>query len=173
MTEIAVEDLPDHLRSQVEVLDVDVPQTVDYFATTDTHEVLLPDGVQWVRVKEMNEGERKKYQNQTNRDVRMNRKTQELVLKSAVGDDMHLLLQMAIVDWYVVRAGQSLAFTRHSLEQALDSWPPTVVDHIARAVRKYNPWLTGTEDDLDAMREEYKELGERITELESRAAKSG
>jgi hypothetical protein len=94
-------------------------------------------------------------------------------MHAAAGDDLHALLETCIVGWDVQRNGQPYPFSSNNVQQALSAWPPTLVDFIAKEIRKVNPWLLGTEDDLEALRDERDELDRRIAELEERAAKSG
>ena len=170
MTEVAVEQLPEHLRTKAAVVENDVPQTVDYFDFHETHDVTLPNG--WsVTVKVLNEGERRRYLNQTNRDVKMDSKTKTLIMRSQVGDDENTLLSIAVVDWAVVRDGKPLAFNKGNLQQALDKWPPAAWAPVLKKIREINDWLMGTEDDLEALEDEYRDLGERIQRIKDGQAK--
>jgi hypothetical protein len=172
VTEVAVEALPAEIAKKVEQSNRDVPRTVDYFATNETIWHSLPDGVQRVEIKVLNEGERRSYLNKTNSDVTMNARTKELKMRSQAGDDLHVLLETSIVGWDVVKNGEPFPFSPQNLKHALNTWPPQVWDGVAKAVRKANPWLMGTEDDLDALREEKREIEERIAVIEAEAAKS-
>ncbi len=172
MTEMAIEDLPADIQAKVLRADQDVPRVVDYFATTETSWVTLPDGAQKVEIKVMNEGERRRYLNKTNSEVKMNSRTKDLIMRSAVGDDLHALLETTIVGWDVQRGGAPYPFNSNNLGNALNVWPPTLIDLIAKEVKKINPWMLGTEDDLDVLRDERDELDKRIVELTERAAKS-
>lgn len=172
MTEMSVEDLPEEIRNKAAVASADIPAVVDYFETNETQWVTLPDGVQRVLVKVLNEGERRKYLNKTNREITMNSRTRDMRMQSAIGDDLKELLVISVVDWAVQRGGQPLLFNRHSLEQALDLWPPTVIDVVANKIRDINPWLKGTVEDLPTLREERSDLDRRIAELEAQEAKN-
>ena len=59
----------------------------DYFAFSKTHRVYLPDGAQYFEHKVLNEGDRRKYLNSTNRDVTLNQRTGEAKLRTAPGDE--------------------------------------------------------------------------------------
>ena len=102
----------------------------------------------------------------------MNAATREMKMQSAAGDDKHALLKIAITGWNVYRGGKPLPFRDDTLEQALNNWPPALVDLIEAKITEVNPWLKGTEDNLPAMKDEYEQLGERIRLLEDRAAKN-
>lgn len=169
---IDIADLPPEFRSKVIAASADVPQHVDFFDVLEEYQCLFPDGTQYVSVKVMNEGDRRRYLNKTNREVRMNAQTREMKMQSAAGDDKHALLKIAITGWNVYKAGRPVPFNEHGLEQALNNWPPAIVDLIEQKVTEVNPWLKGTEDNLPAMKDEYEQLGDRIKQLEDRAAKN-
>ena len=171
MTQIPVEQLPPELQVKAAVAEQDVPQVVDYFAFDETHWVTLPDGVQRIEVKVLNEGARRRYLNQTNRDVRMNSRTKEMVMRSAVGDDEKVLLTMAVVGWDVTRGGEPVPFSPRNFEQALDKWPPLAWKPVVKKIREVNDWLLGSEDDLESMEEEYRELGDRIEKIKTSVVK--
>lgn len=167
-----IADLPPEMRGKMVAATSDVPQHVDFFDVQETYKAEFPDGVQCVYVRVMSEGDRKRYQNKTNREIRMNASTREMKMKSAAGDDRHELLKIAISGWNIYRAGSPWAFNPNNLEQALNAWPPSIVDLIEKKVAEVNPWIKGTDENLPAMREEYEELGKRIQQLEDRAAKN-
>lgn len=170
MTEMPVEALPEHLRQKAQVVEQDVPRVVDYFDFNEQHDVTLPNG--WsISVKVFNEGERRRYLNQTNRDVKMDQRTKTLTMRSAVGDDERTLLELAVVDWAVVRDGKPLPFNKGNMQQALDKWPPSAWKPVLKKIRDVNEWLNGSEDDLEALEDEYRELGERIDKIKDNAVK--
>src|SRR5690606_12174048 len=63
------------------------PVQADYFAFDKTEKVMLPDGVSWVEVKVLNEGARRKYLNEVNKEVRLQRATGDAVMRLASGDE--------------------------------------------------------------------------------------
>lgn len=162
MTEVPFEALPENIRQAALAASGDVPQYTDYFAATSTEWVTLPDGVQKVEIKVLNEGERRKYLSKINQDFTMNSRTKELKMKAAAGEDSKALIEVALVDWSVYMDGTPLPFSRPSLNKALDAWPPAVIDHIIGAIRDVNAWLKGSDDDLEAMQDELVQLQDRI-----------
>lgn len=139
---------------------IEEPQAVDYFDFADTDKVPLPDGVQWVEIKALNEGERKRYQNQTNSQVGVSRATGDMNIKTKPGDDRHLLLSMAITGFYILKAGVELPFTPQNVGVVLDKFPPKVIDLIDKAVHQKNPWLMAdlSLEDLVKQRDELNDL---------------
>lgn len=146
-----------------------VPVFTDYFAFEEKKTVTLPDGAQWVQIKALNEGERKKYRNASNRGLTIKKGSGDANMNLAPGDDLHNLLRLAIVDWHVLRAGPKgpveVPFSKGSpganLEQFLSAAPPAVIDVIDKEVRKMNPWLLG-EMELEDMYRERDNLNEMI-----------
>lgn len=135
--------------------------TEDYFAFDVEHKVFLPDGKQYVLYKEFNEGQRKKYLNQTNRDVTVSRVTRDMKVKMAPGDERHVLLKTAITGWHVFKGGQEVPFTPRNLEEFLDKAPPRVIDIIETAVRKANAWLLA-EMSVEDIQKEIDSLQEML-----------
>lgn len=171
MTEVAAEALPPHLAAKAKIVDTDVSRTIDYFGVVETHWVTLPDGVQRVEVKVLNEGERRRYLNQTNREVKMNSRTKDLIMKSSVGDDEKALIEAAVVGWDVQRDGAPLQFTPNNLQQALNLWPPAAWRPVVKKIRDVNEWLLGDEDNLEALEAELEELTTRIAKIKDSAGK--
>ena len=136
-------------------------QSVDYFAAPDTVTHYLPDGVQWVEIQVFNEGMKKKYQKITSRDIRMNQRTSEAIVKSTMAEDRHLLIGQAICGWEILRAGERLPYTQKNLLAFLEAAPPAVIDNIEVAIRRANPWLLG-EMKAEDIRKEIADLEEML-----------
>jgi hypothetical protein len=143
----------------------ELPVVVDYFATEDVITCTLPDGVQWVQHKLLTEGDRRKYRNKTSRNLRIKRATDEASMDMASGDDLHVLLEIAIVNWNLKRGGKEVPFSKGTpgatLSQFLDAAPPSIIDHIHKDITKHNPWLLG-DISLEDMIKEKESLEEMI-----------
>jgi hypothetical protein len=137
------------------------PVVVDYFATEDIYTCVLPDGVQWVQHKALTEGDRRKYRNKTSRNVRINRATQDASMEMASGDDLHVLLTIAVVGWNLQRNGVEVPFHKRALDEFLEKAPPSIIDHIHKDITKHNPWLLG-DISLEDMLKERDNLDEMI-----------
>lgn len=169
---INMDDIPEEFRSRVVTATGDVPQYIDFFDVLEQFTFEFPDGVQYVILKAMTEGDRKRYLNKTNREVRMNTGTKELKMQAAAGDDKHALLELCITGWNVLRQGRSVPFSNQNLKAFLDGAPPSLIDRIEKRIREINPWLLGDEDSLETLYEERDELENRIKVLEDRKAKN-
>lgn len=148
------------------------PAPVDYFDFDDTETVPLPDGVQWFEIKSLNEGERKRYLNQTNSNVGVSRATGDMNIRTKPGDDKHLLLSMAIVNFHIVKQGQQVKWSEQNLRDVLDKFPPTIIDIVEKAVRMKNPWLLG-DVALEDMIKERDNLNDLIEKKQQEEAGKG
>lgn len=120
-----------------------VQMQVDYFSYSQSQNVVLPDGVSYVTIKKLNEGDRKKYQNATNREIALASRGGDAKVRLAPGDDRHALMKASIIGWNLTQGGNMVPFTQQAVEMFLSRTDPTVVDLIEKEVRKFNPWLLG------------------------------
>lgn len=119
------------------------------------------DDVNWVEIKIMNEGDRRRYQSKTTRDMKVSQGG-EATFSLSPGEDRQALLEVAIKDWnFVDQGGNEVTFNRANLEKFLDSAPIEIVDKIDNEVRNLNPWLN-SEQSIEDMQNEIDRLEERI-----------
>ena len=143
-----------------------LPVQADYFGFTETHRVMLPDGISWIEHQTLNEGARRQYLNKVNKEVAIKRVSGDAVMKMQSGDDKHTLLEAAIVGWNIIQGGKPLTFSKGSkgstLNQFLEAAPPKIVDIIETDVRKHNPWLMAdlSVEDIDKQIEELNTMRE-------------
>lgn len=158
------------MQAKMEADGVQVEESIqfDYFGFEERHRVMLPDGKSWVEFEVMNEGDRRKYLNQQNKGIRVNRVTNDAHIDTAPGDERHALLMNTLVDWNLVRDGKPVAFSRANLEQFLDKANPRVVDLIEKEVRLKHPWLMQdmSVEDIDREIENLQELRKIAVERE-------
>lgn len=147
----------------------------DYFGFDESQRIMLPDGVSWVEQKVFNEGQRRKYLNTVNRDVRIAKGSGDAIMKMAPGDERKQLLMAAIVDWNMKRNGEPIPFSTRNLEQFLDVAPPRIVDLIEKEVRKANSWLQAdmSVEDIDREIASLEEIRKVKIEEEEGKATSG
>ena len=152
---------------------------VDYFGFEESRNVYLPDGRQYVTIKKLNEGDRRKYLNQVNKDIRIERQTGDAKLKVATGDDRVALLKSAIIDWYLMRKNERTGewepapFKEQALNAFLEKANPKIIDIIEKEVRKDNEWLVGdvTIEDIDKQMAELQELRDKkVAEAEGKGS---
>jgi hypothetical protein len=150
---------------------LDIPPTaevVDFFSFSETTEYELRDTGQYVTIKRMTEGDRRKYLNATSREINFDG-AGHTSMNLKPGDDRRALLEVALVDWSLLRNGKPIPFNTGNLRQFLDSADPALVDAIDKAVRDYNPWLMAdvTLEDIDEQIADLEDLRrKKLAELE-------
>lgn len=154
------------LRASGEPTEERVP--ADYFAFDKKLTVELPDGISKVYHKVLNEGQRRQFLNETQKDIRLQRATGDAIMRTALGEERHQLLKLAIVDWELYRGGEKVPFTPQMLDTFLQNANPRIVDIIEKEVRKANPWLLQemSVEDIDKEIENLKEMREVALERE-------
>lgn len=140
----------------------------DYFAFDIIGRTMFPDGISWVEHAVMNEGARRKYLNAVNREVRVQKSTQDAILKMAPGEERTELLKATIVGWNLSRGGERIPFTTQNLNEFLLRANPSVINLIEKDVRLANPWLLAemTLEDIDRELRELQELRAKKVEEE-------
>lgn len=141
----------------------------DYFAFGQSSIHYLPDGVSFVEIKVMTEGEKRAYLNAQNRELVMNRQTQDTKLKMAPGDERYNLLKAGIKNWNLRQGGEPVAFSPQALERFLATGNPKIMDGIEKAIRLANPWLLSemTVEDIDEEIKTLQELRAKVIEEEA------
>lgn len=114
---------------------------IDYFGFNETKKVDLPDGKSWVSIKTLTEGDRRKYQNALNRDVRIDRAKGDMHMRIQSGDERKALLMGAISDWNLARNGTPVVCNESNKREFIDGGNPRIIDLIEKEVRKANSWL--------------------------------
>lgn len=167
----------------------EVNGVVDFFGgRTDTAKWYFPGQetpVQYIEFRKMNEGQRKKYQRKTSRDIKVNRKTQESAIGMDIAGDREALIQEVVCGWYIIdgKTGQSVPFdakldhdgriTRGgTFMQWMDRADPRLIDKLELAIRDENPWMQD-EMDPDSIQEEIDRLVKLKDEVEKRAEFQG
>lgn len=183
-TSIATPDfeVPEHVRVSQEAELARLRETgqpiedvvfVDYFGMDIRHRTELPDGRSFVEHKELSEGERKKIQNESQRDVRLQKVTGDALIRSRPGDERHSLLRAAITGWNLRSAGAEVPFNDRNLQKFLDTAPPRVIDLIQKDIYKHNPWLLQemTVEEIDKQIADLQEMREvKVQEEEGKGS---
>lgn len=140
----------------------------DYFGFEETRTFTLPDGVSFIEHRVLNEGQRRKYLNAVNREVKVQRVTGDALMKMQPGEEKKVLLEMAICGWNLQRTGNPIAFTKPNLADFLDKASPRIIDLIEKEVRKANPWLMSemSLEDIDKEIQTLQEMREQKVQEE-------
>lgn len=149
-------------------------RVVDYFAAAGTYEVMLPDGIQFVTVKEFREGDRRKYLSKVNRDIRIEKVSGDAKMRGPAGEEKVALIMAAVVEWHVYEGGAPLPFSQRALDRFMEMAPPAIIDHIDHEIRRHEPWLVGepTLEEIDKEIADLQELREKVVEREQGKAAS-
>ena len=117
----------------------------DTYSFGGTVTYTLPDGKQWIAFKVLNEGEKAQYQRLTNRDIKINRKTEEAAFRPDAAADRHALILTAVTNWHLATKDPSsgkwswLTFNDAMLRNWLKITDPKVVEKLEAEIRKANP----------------------------------
>src|SRR6478735_10304874 len=129
----------------------------NYYGFSETHRFTLPDGVQWIEYKVMDEGKRSMFQKLTNKDITLRRQSGDASIKVDPAEERKVLLQQSITDWYMLKPKRGVENPRvesdfepapfsigregAEFEQWLAKANPKVVDDLEFTIRKANPWM--------------------------------
>ena len=138
---------------------------VDYFSFGESVIHYLPDGMSYVSIRVMNEGQRRTYQNKTSRAVDIDRGSEKMSMMLMPVEDMHALIETAVEDWNLVRGGDPVPFSPANLRVFLENTDPRVVDGIAEAIREANPWMLAEAMTVEAVDDEIRELQKKRAKL--------
>lgn len=158
--------------------DSGVEEYIDTYSFGGTKKFEFNNGKQWIEFKQMNEGQKANYERLTNRDLTVNRKTEEARIKMDVAGDRHTLIMLSVVGWHIFTRGvngwDSVSFNKTMLENWLQVAPPEIVSDLEDAIREANPWM-GTEDlTVEQIDEQIADLQKERDKLVAReAAKLG
>ena len=151
----------------------------NYFGFETTAKYTLPDGRQWIAFKPMNEGERASYEEKTQKDVTVNRRTDDAKIKLNASADRHALLMQSVCDWNLMQpqpGGEwvKVGFSKGAggtFAQWLAKANPKIVNELHQAIVNANSWMVA-DMTAEAIREEIKSLEEKLAEAEKREAQA-
>lgn len=145
------------------------PAPVDYFAQGADVVTMLPDGVSWISHKKLNEGDRKRYLQSINKDLKIQKGTGDAIMKLAAGEDRSALLAVAITGWNLTRGGVQWPFNQQNLRALLDG-PVQILELVEKDVKKNNSWLFNddTVEDIDKEIERLQSMKDAILERDAK-----
>lgn len=131
------------------------------------------EALQFITFSVMNEGQKTRYQKATNRDIRIDRKTDQAMFSADVAADRQALIRAAVVDWRLYRVEQTrtgvrepreIRFSPSELDRWLMSTNPRIVEDLELAIRKANPWLITDDATEEELEEQIAELNELLVQ---------
>ena len=135
----------------------------------------MSDGVSYLELKVLNEGERAKFQNSTTRAVRIH-KGGDASVNMAPGSEREALIMLAIVGWNLRRNNQPVVCNDAEKKKFYQSADPRLIDSIEKEIRTANPWLLQdvSIEDIDKEIETLQELRQKkLDEEEGKGSSSG
>lgn len=156
----------------------------NYWGVKDKKKWYLGDGQQWIEFKKMDEGAKRKYQQRTNRDITINR-DQSTKLGIDPAEDRHVLIEMSVVDWYMVipknpedlenTEWEQAAFAPALLRKWLELGDPKAIQDLEVEIRMFNPWMQSdmTVEEIDKEIARLEEVRKEAVEREAAKADSG
>lgn len=162
----------------VERMPDEQPQYGDYFGYEEIHEFVMPDGLQKIFFKRMNEGDKALFQKRTNSDVVLEKKSGDARMTIDQGAQRHALIQIAVCGWSLVaknpRTGgyEPVKYNDApggTFQQWLQKADPRIVEKLEKAIRDENPWLTAdmTVTDIDEQIADLMKLREEVQKRDS------
>lgn len=146
-------------------------QVANYWGTDEFHKFELPDGVQWIEFKIMNEGAKTRFQKLTNQDLTIGR-DQTAKVRMDPAEERHTLIKESVTDWHLFmpKPGggmEEAKFSGAMLQNWLNVAPPEIVEELETHIRKANPWMT-SEMTVEAVDKEMARLRDLRKDLEER-----
>ncbi|HEY6021682.1 MAG TPA: hypothetical protein VIY48_17990 [Candidatus Paceibacterota bacterium] len=141
----------------------------DYFGFRETKRVMMPDGMTWVEISAMNEGQKSAFQKSTSRDMILEKGSGNARFKVDPASERHALLKACIVDWNFMRNGTLQPYGDAALRDFLQLADPKIVELIEREIRKLNPWMMQemTVEEIDSQIAELEEMRRTAVEREA------
>jgi hypothetical protein len=126
---------------------------VDYFGFASSDTFMFPDGVTYVELTVMNEGQKAKFQKRIQQDVVLDRRSGDARFRMDAAQERHELIKQCVSGWNLKRGGQPIPLNERNLRDFLDLANPKLVQDIESAIRRINPWLLGEMTSEDIQRE--------------------
>src|SRR6478752_9614476 len=136
----------------------------DYFGFKQSEVFTLPDGKQYINFDVMNEGDKARFQKDTNRDVTVMRTSGDAKMKLDPAAERHALLEGSVSGWHMMRRTETgwepIAFSKTEFKNWLRVANPKVIEDLELAIRKANPWLQAdmTVEEIDKEIDRLKEM---------------
>lgn len=137
----------------------------------------LPDGIQKIYFKRMNEGQKADFQKKTNKDIRVQRTTGDAKMSVDPAEERKILILLSVNDWVIykrVRQGNEYVMAKTKFDKkALEEWMvgtnPKIIQDLEKAIRSKNEWMK-VEADIKALEAERENLDQRIQALKDEEA---
>lgn len=159
------------------------PNFPNYWGVSTTEKFYFPDKRMWIEFKRMNEGDKKKYQQKTNRDVTIQRGG-DTKIGIDPATDRHLLIEMSVINWQMWMPKdlqnpglgfEQVGFSTFNLRKFLEVGDPKVIQDLETEIRMANPWMQAdmTVEEIDKEIARLNEVRAQREEADRAKASSG
>jgi hypothetical protein len=146
----------------------EAPVQQEYYMTEVRERWYFPDKITYIEFKKLLEGGKAEFERRTQKDAILERRTQNVRIGMDPAAERHELIRTCVTDWNLIRGGQLVPFNVKNLNDWLRVADPGMVEELAKAIRKLNPWLGGepTIQEIDDQIAELHELRAQLVEKE-------
>lgn len=122
-----------------------------YFGVEERVKYYLPETEeeQWIEHKKLKEGERRQYEDSSQKRISMNTQTNMVEMDMALGADRQSLFDAAVVAFKILRNenGEDVEVTDMSRwPEIRDEMPGDISQSLLESIRELNPWLQPDEE---------------------------
>ena len=159
------------------------PRFQNYWGSQTIERFTFPDEEQWIEFRVMNEGDKRKYQQKTNRDITIER-TGGTKVGIDPASDRHILIKMSVTGWNLWKPvdpedpnteWQQVDFGPRILDTWLEEGDPKVIQDLEQSIRMANPWMQAdmSVEEIDKEIERLEEVKAQVSKREQEKAASG
>lgn len=128
-----------------------------YFGTDQKKKVFLPETKdQYFEIQKMNEGQRRQYEEATNKPISMNQSTQEMTMSINLGQERKALIDASVVSYEILWGKEGVKMSNKkengvwvdpgAWDKVRDEMPSDIAELIVKEIRELNPWLTPVQE---------------------------
>lgn len=128
-----------------------------YFGTDQKKKVFLPETKdQYFEIQKMNEGQRRQYEEVTNKPISMNQATQEMTMSINLGQERKALIDASVIGYEILWGKEAVKMSNKkengvwvdpgAWDKVRDEMPSDIAELIVKEIRELNPWLTPVQE---------------------------
>jgi len=172
-----------HANMLADGVSIETRPIVDYWSYGGTENWILPgqEGVpaeyqQYITIKKMTEEDKIEFQTKTNKDIRVQKTTQDIKLNVNPALERKVLLELCVTGWFLfkpvpVSGGRTelkpIGYNAHERAVFFKGADPRLVQDLETAIRRLNPWMRN-EATPEEIKQEIANLEEQLAEAVAR-----
>lgn len=121
-----------------------------YFGTDQKKKVFLPETKdQYFEIQKMNEGQRRQYEEVTNKPISMNQATQEMTMSINLGQERKALIDASVIGYEILWGKEAVKMSNKkengvwvdagAWDKVRDEMPSDIAELIVKEIRELNP----------------------------------